>query len=91
MSEDWDSECVNNPSPSFTLYQNNPDQSRRPKEHFLKYLRVVHGREVANRIRVELYSQKINENNFNEWKDQSLRKALYKSDNPPENLLRRRY
>jgi len=90
MSEDWDSECASNPSPSFTLYQKNTDQLRRPKEHFLKYLRVVHGREVARRIRAEMDSLKITENNFNAWKGQSLYHALYNIDNPPENLLRRR-
>jgi len=89
--EDWDAESSANQSASFTLQQTTrPFQQQRPKDHFLKYLKNIHGRSTAARIQAELDSLKITNTNFNAWKTSSLNTKLREMDCPPEDLMNRR-
>lgn len=86
--EDWDAEAKAQPEPTFTLPSLTPSQQQRPKQFFLWYLKTVHGRETASKVRTELNYLKRTEGNCHQWKEEALRKAIEKIDNLPENLLR---
>jgi len=47
----------------------------------------LHGHETAAKVKTELNYLKITEGNFQQRKEESLRKAIDKIDNPPKNLL----
>jgi len=53
MEEDWGAEANINPEPTFNLPGSTPTpyQQRHPKQLFLKYVKVVHGREMAAKVR----------------------------------------
>jgi len=87
MEENWDAEAKTRPEPTFNVTNSIPPQNR-PKQSYLKYLKTVHGREMAAKARTEFYNLKVNEGNFNQWKEESLRKAIHEMENPPKNLLR---
>jgi len=91
INEDWDTEAKAQPEPTYTLPSSSPYQQHGQKQFFLRYAKTIHGRETAARVRAELNSLKITEENFAQWKQESLQRAIDKIDNPPENLLRRRY
>jgi len=85
----WDSERQSEPEPPFTLTKTPSYQQYRLKQFFfLKYVKTIHGRDTAAKVRMELDSLKITEQNFHQWKEASLQKAMDKIENPPENLLR---
>ena len=88
MEEDWDTEANSQPEPPFTLAKTTPHQQHGQKQFFLKYVKTIHGREKAARVRAELNALKITEQNFQQWKQASFQKAMDKCENPPENLLR---
>ena len=88
MEEDWNSEANSQPEPPFTLTRTPPHQQHGQKQFFLKYVKTIHGRETAARVRAELNALKITEQNFQQWKQASFQKAMDKIDNPPQNLLR---
>jgi len=87
MEEDWDLEAKARTEPAFNLQYSTPPQHR-PKQSYLKYLKTVHGGEMAAKARSELNYLKVDERNFHQWREQSLRKAIHKMENPPENLLK---
>ena len=43
---------------------------------------------MAAKARSELNYLKVDERNFHQWREQFLRKAIHKMENPPENLLK---
>jgi len=55
----------------------------RPKQSFLRYGKIVHGRETAAKVRKEFMYRKITERNFQQWRKESLREAIDKIENPP--------
>jgi len=59
MEEDWDSEANSQPEPPFTLAKTTPHQQHGQKQFFLKYVKTIHGRETAARVRAELNALKI--------------------------------
>jgi len=87
MEENWGAEAATRLEPSFSLTNLTPNQNW-PKQSYLKYLKTVHGREMAAKARTDFYYLKVNEANFNQWKEESLRRAIHEMENPPKNLLR---
>jgi len=87
MEEDWGAEAAARPEPTFSL-TNLTAAQKRPMQSYLKYLKTVHGRDMAAKARTEFYYAKITEANFTSWKEESLRKAIHEMENPPKNLLR---
>ena len=85
--EDWDAECKLQPEPVFAL-QTTTSWPLKPKDSFIRYLKTVHGRNTAHRIREQLNSQHITNANFNRWKADSLQHVIDKQNNPPVDLLR---
>ena len=87
--ENWDVDSAAQPEPTFTLCDNisNP---RQPRQSFLRYLKTVYGRPTASRVRYELDSLGVSDENFTAWKQQSFRRMMDALDNPPESLLNRR-
>jgi len=53
MEEDWDLEAKARTEPAFNLQYSTPPQHR-PKQSYLKYLKTVHGGEMAAKARSEL-------------------------------------
>jgi len=90
MEEDWGAEANINPEPTFNLPDSTPTlyQQRHPKQLFLKYVKVVHGREMAAKVRNQFNAERITEKNFEQWREESFRRAKDKLENPPKNLLR---
>ena len=81
--EDWDAECKSQPEPAFTVLTTiSTSQPLIPKDLFLRYLKSVHGRDTAHRVREELGSQHITNSNFNRWKAESSQKMTDKLNNP---------
>jgi len=75
--EDWDAECQSQPEADFKLTTTTTATSQ-PKDSFLRYLKTVHGRSTAHRIREELNSRQITNANFNQWKEESFKKMMDK-------------
>jgi len=71
VMEDWDAECKLRPEPVFTLQTTTP-RPLKPKDSFLRYVKTVHGRDTARRVREQLNSQHITNANFNSWKAESF-------------------
>jgi len=84
--ENWDLEVKARPEPAFNLPNSTPSQQK-PKQSYLKFLKTLHGRETAAKARKELNYLKVTKTNFHQWREESLRQAIYKMENPPENLL----
>jgi len=87
--EDLDCESAARPQPNFTLYNNISDQ-RHPRQLFLRYLKTVYGRPTASRVRHQLDSLGVTDENFTTWKQQSFSRSMDALENPPESLLNRR-
>ena len=75
--EDWDAEIKLRPEPVFTP-QTTTTWLLKPKDSFLRYLKTVHGRDTARRVREQLNSQHITNANFNTWKADSLQQMIDK-------------
>jgi len=80
--EDWDAEIKLRPEPVFTPQTTTP-WLLKPKDSFLRYLKTVHGRDIARRVREQLNSQHNTNVNFNSWKADSLQQMIDKQNNPP--------
>jgi len=50
-AENWDAEATQNPENNFSLYATTSQLVQRPKTAFLRYVRIVHGTDVAIRVR----------------------------------------
>ena len=89
MEEDWGAEAKANPEPTFNFPGSapTPQQQRRPKQSFLRYVKVVHGRDMSAKVRSQLNAERITEKNFHQWKEKSLGKAIHNMENPPVYLL----
>ena len=85
MEEDWGAEAAAHPEPTFSLTNLTPSQNR-PKQAYLKYLKTVHGREMAAKAMTEFHCLKVTEANFTQWKEESLRKAIHEMETTPKNL-----
>ena len=83
--EDWDAECKLRPEPVFTLQTTTP-RPLKPKDSFLRYVKTVHGRDTARRVREQLNSKHITNANFSCWKADSSQ-HIDKQNNPPVDLL----
>jgi len=90
MEQDWGAEANINPEPTFNFLGSTPTpyQQRRPKQLFLRYVKVVHGRDMSAKVRSQLNAEKITESNFQQWREESLKKAIHNMENPPVNLLK---
>jgi len=88
-SEDWDKESTRNREKNFPLYTTKSQSVRQPKTALLCYVRVVHGTDVAIRVRDQLASHKITDQNFQQFKH-SLFAAEYKRRYEPSPPLNRR-
>jgi len=57
--EDWEAEAKAHPEPTFNFPSSTPtlQQQQRPKQSFLRYLKTVHGRETAAKVRSQLTSK----------------------------------
>jgi len=78
--EDWDAEIKLRPEPVFTPHTTTT-WLLKPKDSFLRYLKTVHGRDTARRVREQLNSQHITNANFNSWKADSLQHMIDKQNN----------
>jgi len=87
--ESWDEQITAEPEPTFTLC-NNISNPRQPRQLFLRYLKTVYGRPTASRVRHELDSLGVSDENFTAWKQQSFRRMMDALNNPPQSLLNRR-
>jgi len=67
MEEDWGAEAAARPEPTFSLTNLTTSQNR-PKQAYLKYLKTVHGREMAAKARTEFHCLKVSEANFTQQK-----------------------
>jgi len=90
MEEDWGAQATADPEPTFNFPGSTPipQQQQRPKLSYLRYVKVVHGRDMAAKVRSQLNAEKITERNFYQWREESLKKAIDKVENPPVNLLK---
>ena len=68
MEEDWGAEAEARPEPSFSLTNLTPSH-KRLMQSYLKYFKTVHGREMAAKARTQFYYLKVNQTNFNQWKE----------------------
>ena len=87
MAENWDLEAKARPEAEFNL-QCTTSRQYTPKQSYLKYLKTVHGGEMAAKTRSQLNYLKVDERNFYQWWEESLSKAIHKMENPPKNLLK---
>jgi len=87
-AEKWDAEATQNPENNFSLYATS-QSVQRPKTAFLRYVRIVHGTDVAIRVREQLASQKITDQNVEQFKHSSFA-AVYKRRYEPSPPLGRR-
>ena len=81
IMEEWDTECKSQPEPVFTLLTTTP-WPLKPKDLFLRYVKTVHGRNTAHRVREQLNSHHITNANFNSWKAESFQHMIDKLNNP---------
>ena len=88
-AENWDAEATQNPENNFSLYASTSQSVQRPKTAFLRYVRIVHGTDVAIRVREQLDSQNITDKNFQQFKESSFA-AVYKRRYEPSPPLGRR-
>ena len=84
MEEDWGVEANINPEPTFNFPGSTPTlyQQCQPKQLFLKYVKVVHSRKMSAKVRNQLNAERITDKNFQQWREESLRKAIDKFENP---------
>jgi len=83
MEEDWGAEAAARPEPTFSLTNLTPAR-KRPKQSYLKYLKTVHGRDMAAKARAEFRCFKVTEENFMQWKEKSLLKGIDEMENSPK-------
>jgi len=89
-SEDWDIEVAQNPENDyFSLYTTSSQAVRQPKTAFLRYVRVVHGTDVAIHVREQLACNQITDQNFQQFKHRSFA-TEYKRHFQPSPLPSRR-
>jgi len=86
MAENWDLEAKARPEAEFNL-QCTTSRQYTPKQSYLKYLKTVHGGEMAAKTRSQLNYLKVDERNFHQWWEESLSKAIHKMENPPKTFL----
>jgi len=90
-AEDWDAEITYNPENSFSLYATTPQSVRQPKTAFLRYVRVVYGSDIAIRVREQLVSHKITDQNFQQFRHSSFAAEYKRRFQPSPPLNRRKF
>jgi len=71
-NEDWDNEITRDPGKTFILKRDTFKFDHRPKQNYLNHVRTIYGRYTAQESRSFLAANKITEQNFNSWQQQSL-------------------
>jgi len=90
-AENWDAEATQNPENNFSLYATTSQSVQRPKTAFLRYVRIVHGTDVAIRVREQLASQHITDKNFQQFKESSFATEYKRRYEPSPPLGRRKF
>jgi len=90
-AENWDAEATQNSENNLSLYATKSQSVRQPKTAFLRYVRVVHGTDVAIRVREQLASHNITDQNFEQFKHTSFATEYKRRFAPSPPLGRRKF